>query len=125
MSSLTGSAAPVGVDSATERQIGQPRTCSPEDRNSRRQRNSHALPIYDGQMTGTSLGARYISARGVERGSESGGIVDLCSSGLNDRLGQVETLELGDVRGKGGVSVVGSLTVSELVGLDHYCRISR
>ena len=76
-------------------------------------------------MTGTGLRARYISAGGVERGSESGGLVDLGSSGLDNRLGQVETLELGDIRGKGGVSVVGSLTVSELVGLDHYCRISR
>ena len=73
-------------------------------------------------MTGSSLRTGNISARGVERCSESGSVVDLGSSGFDNRFGQVEALESGHVRSESGVAKVGSLAVSELVGLDHCFR---
>jgi hypothetical protein len=85
---------------------------------SRRQRNGHSVAVNNSQVTGASLWAGNIAARGVERRSEGGGVIDLGSSGFDNRFGQVEALESGHVRGEGGVAKVGSLTVSELVGLD-------
>lgn len=70
-------------------------------------------------MTSPSLWAGNIAARGIERCSESCGIVDLGSSGFDNRFGQVEPFESGHVRSKSGVAKVGSLAVSELVGLNN------
>lgn len=91
---------------------------------SRRQRDSHTVTVNNSQVTSPSLWAGNIAARGIERCSESCGIVDLGSSGFDNRFGQVEALKSGHVRGEGGVAEVGSLTVSELVGLDDCFGVS-
>jgi hypothetical protein len=86
---------------------------------SRRQRDSHPVTIDYRQVTGSSLRTRNVPARGVERRSESGGVVDLGSSGFDNRFGQVEPFESGHIRSESGVAKVGSLAVSELVGLNN------
>lgn len=91
---------------------------------SRRQRDSHTVTVNNSQVTSSSLWAGNIAARGIERCSESCGVVDLGSSGFDNRFGQVETFESGHVRGESGVAKVRPLTVSELVGLDDLFGVS-